>query len=196
MAEHRASAGGRDERLLVETAGAWRAWLAAHHATSPGVWVVRWKPSSGRPVLDYEPLVEEALAVGWIDGTQRTVDAERTEMWFTRRRPGSGWSRLTKERLARVEASGRMTDAGRAVIEAAQADGSWTMYDEAEAGVVPDDLAAALAADAAAGAGWRRLTPGVQRAQLRWLAEARRAETRAGRVARIASAAAGGRSAR
>ncbi|WP_309133979.1 YdeI/OmpD-associated family protein [Cellulomonas sp.] len=196
MAGDAAPAGGRDERLLVETAAGWRAWLTEHHATSPGVWVVRWKPSSGRPVLGYEPLVEEALAFGWIDATQRTVDDERTEMWFTRRRPGSGWSRLTKERLARVEASGRMTDAGRAVVEAARADGSWTLYDDAEAGVVPDDLSAALQADAQAGAGWRRLTPGVQRAQLRWLAEARRPQTRAGRVERIASAAAAGRSAR
>ncbi len=185
--------GGRDGRVLVETAAAWRAWLTEHHATSPGVWVVRWKPTSGRPVLGYEPLVEEALAFGWIDATQRTVDHERTEMWFTRRRPGSGWSRLTKERLARVEASGRMTDAGRAVIAAARADGTWEMYDDAEAGVVAPDLADALAADPAAASGWDAFTPGVRRAQLRWLAEARRPATRAARVERVARGAAEGR---
>ncbi|QCB95096.1 hypothetical protein E5225_01220 [Cellulomonas shaoxiangyii] len=181
--------------MLVATAAGWRAWLAEHHATSPGVWVVRWKPSSGRPALGYEPLVEELLAVGWIDATQRTVDDERTEIWCTRRRPGSGWSRLTKERLARVEASGRMTDAGRAVIAAARADGTWEMYDDAEAGVVAADLADALAADPAAASGWDAFTPGVRRAQLRWLAEARRPATRAARVGRIVAAAAEGRAA-
>jgi hypothetical protein len=49
-----------------------------------------------------------------------------------------------KERVARLEAEGRMTGAGRAAVDAAKADGSWSILDAVEALVVPADLAAAL----------------------------------------------------
>ena len=40
-----------------------------------------------------------------------------------------------------------MTDAGLAAIETAKANGSWASLDAVEALTIPDDLAAALAAD-------------------------------------------------
>ena len=45
-----------------------------------------------------------------------------------------------------LERDGQLTDAGRAVIERARQDGSWTLLDEVENLSVPDDLAAELAA--------------------------------------------------
>lgn len=47
----------------------------------------------------------------------------------------------------------------------------------------PDDLAAALAADSAAAAGWARLAPSHRREHVRAIEEAKRPETRARRVA-------------
>lgn len=79
-----------------------------------------------------------------------------------------------------------MTDAGRAVVEAAKADGSWTRHDDAEALVVPDDLAAALAARPGARERFDAFTPGVRRSVLGWIVEAKRPETRARRVAETA----------
>ena len=82
----------------------WRAWLAEHHGDAdPGVWLVTWRAGSGHNVPGYEPWIPEALAYGWIDGQASTVDADRNALWFTRRRRGSRWSRLSKERVARVE---------------------------------------------------------------------------------------------
>lgn len=130
-----------------------------------------------------------ALAFGWIDRMRRTVDDERAEMWFTRRRAGSQWTRLSKERVPRLEAAGLMTDAGCAAVDRAKADGTWTMLDGAEAGVVPDDLAAALAAAAGAREAFDAFTPGVRRQVLGWIALAKRPEIRAARVARTAEAA-------
>jgi uncharacterized protein YdeI (YjbR/CyaY-like superfamily) len=171
----------------------WRAWLAEHHDDAePGVWLVTWRRGSGHDVPGYEPWILEALAHGWIDGQASTVDAGRHALWFTRRRSGSRWSRLSKERVARVEAAGRMADAGRAVVEAAKADGSWTRHDDAEALVVPDDLADALAARPGAREHFDAFAPGVRRQVLGWLADARRADTRARRVTETADLAAQG----
>ncbi|TAL19495.1 MAG: hypothetical protein EPN99_10290 [Frankiales bacterium] len=90
----------------MESRAQWRGWLAEHASTSPGVWVVTWKRSSGRPVLAYEDLVQEALCFGWVDGQARAVDAERTSLLVTPRRPGSGWARTNEERVARLQAAG------------------------------------------------------------------------------------------
>jgi len=169
----------------------WRAWLAEHHDDAePGVWLVTWRAGSGHDTYGYEPWIEEALSYGWIDGQASTVDADRHALWFTRRRRGSRWTRLSKERVARIEADGRLTDAGRAVVDAAKADGSWTRHDDAEALVVPDDLVAALAARPGAAERFDAFTPGVRRSILGWIVEARRAGTRERRVAATADQAA------
>src|SRR5687767_7771594 len=111
--------------LHVETPEEWRSWLAAHHDSEDGVWLVSWRTPTGRPRVPVERAVEEALSFGWIDSKQLRIDDERSKLWLCPRRPGSGWSRVNKARVERLEADGRMTDAGRAVIEAAKADGSW-----------------------------------------------------------------------
>lgn len=176
----------------VETVEQWRAWLAEHHEEPGGVWVVRWKPATGRPAPGYDPVIEEALAVGWIDGQADSLDDERSGLWVTHRRRGSVWSRLSKQRVARVEESGRMQPAGRAVVEQAKADGSWTRLDEVEDLLVPDDLAAALAALPGAREHFDAFTPGRRKAILRWLVDARTASTRANRAAQAAEAASRG----
>ncbi len=132
------------EWFHAEDRAAWRAWLAANHDSSPGVWLVTWRKASGRPVLTLRRRVSEALAFGWIDTKGGSVDDERTRLMLTPRKRGSGWSRPNKQRIERLEAEGLMTPAGAAVIAAAKADGSWTLLDDVEDLVVPDDLAAAF----------------------------------------------------
>ena len=180
-------------RVHPETSQEWRAWLQSHHDDEPpGAWVVSWKRATGRPAVSYEALVEEALAFGWIDSTAATVDDERSMLWFTRRRRGSGWARSSKERIARIEADGRMTEAGRAMIEAARADGSWTLLDDVENLVVPPDLSVALAGRAGAREQWEAFSPAVRRNILGWIAQARRPATRADRIEETAARAAVG----
>ncbi|MET0831017.1 MAG: YdeI/OmpD-associated family protein [Acidimicrobiia bacterium] len=177
------------DQVHPATRAAWRRWLADHHATSPGVWVVSWKRHTGRPRPGYEALVEEALCFGWIDSQAKTVDADRSMQRFTPRRAGSVWVRSNKERVARLVAAGRMAPAGLAKVEAAKADGSWTAYEPVEAMEVPDDLAAALAADPDARFGWEALSR-TARQQLLWgVISAKREETRARRIVAAVAAA-------
>lgn len=179
--------------VLMTNRAEWRAWLEENHVTAPGVWLVTDKKSSGKPYLSYEELVEEALCFGWIDSRGNTVDAERTKLLVTPRKRGSGWSRPNKARIERLVASGLMTPAGLAKIEAAKADGSWTSLDDIEAMIVPDDLDAALRADPEALAGWERFAPSVRKPLLQWIAFAKRPETRAKRVAETVAGAKEGR---
>ena len=183
-------------QLHVERREDWRAWLAEHHASSDGVWLVSWKQATGRPAIAYEAAVEEALCFGWIDSLARTLDDERSILLFTPRKPGSRWSRSNKERVARLEAARLVQPAGAAVIEAARADGSWTALDDVENLVVPDDLAAEFAARPGAAEHWESFPRSVKRGILEWILDAKRPETRAKRVEETAAEAAEGRRAR
>lgn len=161
----------------------WRQWLAAHHASTPGVWLVYGKKASGLPSLSYAEAVEEALCFGWIDSHPRKLDADRTQLLFTPRKPKSGWSKANKERLLRLEAAGLLMPAGLAAIARARQNGAWESLDAAEAGHVPADLAAALATDEAAARHFAAFAPSARKQVLTWVLAAKRPETRAHRVA-------------
>ena len=53
--------------LDVRTREQWRQWLAKHHASSPGIWLVRHKQHTAVKSMPYEDLVREALCFGWVD---------------------------------------------------------------------------------------------------------------------------------
>lgn len=180
------------EEVLAGSAGEWAEWLAANHTRTTGVWLVTWRPGHG-PVLTYEEAVVEALRFGWIDARTRPSDGIRTAQWFSPRRPGGTWAATNKARIARLEADGRLEPAGRRMVERAKADGSWTILDGPEAGIVPDDLAAAFEAHPGARATWDAFPASVRKAHLTWIALAKRPETRAQRIGIITVEAAAGR---
>jgi uncharacterized protein YdeI (YjbR/CyaY-like superfamily) len=173
----------------AETRAAWRAWLAANHATASGAWLVSRRRGHGERV-PYEEAVEEALCFGWIDGQASKVDDARSKQYYAPRKPTSGWAATNKARVERLIAEGLMAPAGLAAIERAKANGSWTLLDQAEAGIIPDDLAAELAARPPAAASFEAFPTSAKRAILAWIAMARRPETRAKRVVEAATRAA------
>lgn len=172
---------------------AWRAWLAANHDTARGVWVATWRKASGRDAVAYEDLVEEAICFGWIDSTVNILDDARSLQLMTPRKPKSGWTRLNKQRFAALETHGRMTDAGRRAVEAAKANGWWTIYDSVEDLLEPDELIDALDSSPTARTAWDGFPPSARKQMLWWLASAGKPETRTSRIAKIVSAAEQGR---
>jgi uncharacterized protein YdeI (YjbR/CyaY-like superfamily) len=174
----------------ARTRAQWRQWLSRHHGASGGVWLVTFKKGSGQPQLAYADAVEEALAFGWVDSKPRKLDEARSMLWFAPRKRGSGWSRPNKERVARLQAAGLMAPAGQAVVDAAVADGSWSRLDAVEDGVVPPDLAAALAALPGAAGHFDAFPRSARRGILEWIEQARTAATRGQRVQETARLAA------
>jgi uncharacterized protein YdeI (YjbR/CyaY-like superfamily) len=140
--------------------------------------------------VTYDEWVEEALCFGWIDSKPRSLDEDRSMLWFAPRKAGTGWSRLNKARVARAIESGRMMPAGLAKIEAAKRDGSWTALDAVEALTLPADLQQALAQYAAAKSYFDQFPRSVKRSILEWISNAKTAATREKRVVETARLAA------
>ena len=161
---------------------AWRRWLERHHATSPSVRLAIGKKGASVPHVGYADAVEEALCFGWIDGRAGSLDDDAYLLLMSRRKPGSGWSAINKERIERMTAAGLMTPAGQAVIDAARADGSWSKLDASEALTVPRDLAAAFRASPDAKRHFDAFPPSARKVILAWIGDAKRPETRAKRV--------------
>jgi uncharacterized protein YdeI (YjbR/CyaY-like superfamily) len=127
------------------------AWLEAEHATAPGVYVKLAKKGAGVPSVTYAELVESCLCFGWIDGRSNRLDDRFYLQRITPRRARSVWSQKNVEAVEALTAAGRMRPAGLATVEAARADGGWERAYAGSATItVPDDLAAALAAEPAA----------------------------------------------
>lgn len=169
----------------VSSRAAWRVWLAENADSSTGVWAVTTKKAllpEGEQHVSAQDLNEECLCFGWIDSKPGSVDERRSALLCTPRKPGSGWSKVNKVRLERLLAEGLVTARGLEIIQGAKADGSWSKLDEVDALIVPDDLAAALAARPGARSNFDSFPPSARRGILEWILNAKKADTRQARV--------------
>ena len=162
----------------------WTTWLAAHHASSPGVWLQIAKKNSGVPSVTYAEALEVALCYGWIDGQKKGRDDLSWLQKFTPRGPRSIWSKINRAKAEELIASGAMQPAGLVAVEQAKANGQWdAAYDAQSSASVPDDLQAALDESPDAQAFFATLNSRNRYAILHRIQTAKKPETRARRIA-------------
>jgi uncharacterized protein YdeI (YjbR/CyaY-like superfamily) len=172
--------------LQFLSADEWEAWLEDEHAASPGVWLKIARKGSGRISVSYDEALDVALAYGWIDGQKGRFDDEHWLQRFTARKPRSRWSKINCARAGALIASGRMRPAGLAEVERAKADGRWeAAYEGQRTAAVPDDLQRALDAHPAARDFFATLDSANRYAILYRIQDAKRADTRARRIAQF-----------
>lgn len=165
---------------------AWAEWLAANHASSRGVWMKLAKKGSGVASITYPEALDVALAWGWIDGQKRSHDETAWLQKFTPRGARSIWSKVNREKALALIASGDMQPSGLAEVERAQKDGRWeAAYDSPSRATVPEDFAAALAANARAAGFFSTLNAANRYAMLFRIQTVKKAETRARRIAQF-----------
>jgi uncharacterized protein YdeI (YjbR/CyaY-like superfamily) len=170
--------------LPFETAAAFERWLAKEHRSATVVWIKHAKKGTGMASITWSEAVDVALCYGWIDGQSKSLDDRHFVQRYTPRRATSVWSKLNRERVARLIAAGRIQPAGLAEIERAKADGRWdAAYDSPKTAAVPDDLARALAKHPTAKAAFATLDATNRYAILHRLMTAKQPETRARRLA-------------
>lgn len=165
----------------------WRDWLEQNHQEQQSLWLILYKTNSSKFNLSWSNAVDEALCFGWIDSTRRPIDEEKFMQFFSQRKPKSNWSRINKEKVEKLIAEGKMSEAGINSIEVAKENGSWTFLDDIEDLVIPPDLATELATHSIANEFYQNLSKSIKKQILYWLASAKREETRRKRLQTIIS---------
>lgn len=103
------------ERLIdldVRTREQWRQWLARHHASSAGIWLIRHKQHTGTKSRTHEGVVCETLCFGWVDGLIKRLDNDRNAIKVTPRKPTSKRSDINRKRWKELEAVGLLVAPG------------------------------------------------------------------------------------
>lgn len=172
------------KQLYVKNRAEWRDWLSKHHDTATEMWLIFNKKETGQPSIDYGASVEEALCFGWIDSLIKKIDDTKYVRKFTPRNDDSIWSESNKKRVEKMIAQGKMTDTGRAKIEAARKNGMWdkkigrpTIPSE-----IPPEFAQALETHGTAKAFFYELSPTYQKQYITYISMAKRAETKERRI--------------
>lgn len=177
----------------IESLTALRSWLTEHHNRPEGVWLVTFKKADLDRYVPYADIVDQCLCFGWVDSLPRTKDDIRSMLYISPRKSGSNWSRVNKEKVARLTDAGQMTPAGLDVVARAKEDGTWTALDDVENLVIPADLQAAFDQKPGAEDNWHAFPRSVKRGALEIVLNAKRAPTRAAKIETIVTESAQGR---
>lgn len=167
----------------------WREWLATNHQSEQSVWLIYFRVSTKKPSLTWGEAVDEALCFGWIDSTKKTIDEERYMQYFSRRKPSSTWSKINKDKVAKLIQGNLVTKAGFDSIATAKQNGTWSLMDDVENLIIPADLSIALNENEGAMAFFQRQTKSIKKGMLHWVVVAKRVKTREKRIAEIAQSA-------
>jgi uncharacterized protein YdeI (YjbR/CyaY-like superfamily) len=165
---------------------AWREWLEKNHLLQQSVWLVFYNKKASKKSITWSEAVDVALCFGWIDSKKIKIDDETSHQFFSRRKPKSTWSKINKDKVVKLIDQGLMTKAGSDAIETAKQNGSWTMLDEVEELLIPEDLEEAFSAKQGSKEYFLSLSKSVRKAMLQWLVLARQPETRQKRINDIA----------
>ncbi len=172
------------KQLQIPTRAEWRKWLVENHDKHPsGIWLVFRRKQTGRPSLEYEEAVEEALCFGWIDSILKKIDDERYCRKFTPRKDRSRWSSTNKRRVEKIVKEGRMTEFGLAKVTAARKLGIYEMDPRPVISMdVPQDLSEALAGNRTAKDFFAGLAATYRKQFIAWITMARKPEIRTRRL--------------
>ena len=168
----------------------WRTWLKKNHKTSEGIWLILRKKNSDLPRVDLESACEELVCFGWVDSRPAKLDSKRSKLLCTPRREQSAWSKLNKDRYARMTTQGKVEKAGQIAAELAKKNGRWSALDDVEKLVIPADLKKELSRYENASKNFNAFPPSARRGILEWIMQAKKPETRAARIEKTATLAA------
>lgn len=168
---------------------AFRAWLEVHAPTATELLVGFHKVGSGVPSMTWPESVDEALCFGWIDGVRRRLDDATYCIRFTPRKPTSIWSAINIAKVEQLRTQGRMTPAGEEAFSLrTQARSVVYSYEQDAVAELTDAELHAFRRNKTAWAYFEAAPPGYRKQMLHRITSAKRAETRAARLAKLVDA--------
>jgi uncharacterized protein YdeI (YjbR/CyaY-like superfamily) len=168
-------------------------WFQKHSTSADVLWIGFYKVSSGRPSITWSESVDEALAVGWIDGIRKRVDTESYKIRFTPRRRGSIWSAINIQRAHALTKEKRMQPTGAKAFAARQENRSGIYSYEQCRPRLEEPYGSQLRANEAAWKFFQAQAPSYRKIMGWWVVSAKQETTRQKRLQKLIAESAGGR---
>jgi uncharacterized protein YdeI (YjbR/CyaY-like superfamily) len=168
-------------------------WLEEHHESETEVYVGFHKTHTGKRAMSWSEAVDQALCFGWIDTRANAIDEDRYMQRFTPRRPGSNWSKINVEKVAKLTEAGLMRPAGLAAFENRIDDRTGVYSFERENAALPPEYEEQLRANPAAAEYFDSRPPWYRRTAIHLIMSAKREETRLRRLVQLIDDSAAGR---
>ena len=153
-----------------------------NHKKKDSIWLIIHKKSAENPTISWSEAVDEALCFGWIDSVKKPIDNHRYKQYFSKRKAVSTWSKINKDKIATFIEQGLITDEGYKSVEIAKKNGSWSILDDVEALIIPNDLKDEFKNFEGAKEYFESLSKSNKKSILQWIIMAKRKETRDKRI--------------
>ena len=163
----------------------WRKWLELNHKKKGAVWLILYRKKSSRHNLSWSESVDEALCFGWIDSTKKTINNDCYKQYFSKRKAKSNWSKVNKDKVKNLIDQGLMKEEGYKSIEMAKENGSWTILDEVEELLIPEEVEKEFANHQGSMEYFNSLSKSSKKILLYWVVSAKRKETKQKRILEI-----------
>ncbi len=173
------------QSIMFHSADDLREWFRKNHMSTPGLWIrFQYEPAEGN--LTQEEALRIALCFGWVDDRIKRIDKIHYRKKFIPRREGSPWSDEHKTIVRDLNEKGLMEKAGQDVVAQAKLDGSWNSSSNSPiSDAMLEQFTAVLRPYEPAFTNFLRLPPASQRTYAINYCTAKRADTRARRLAAI-----------
>jgi uncharacterized protein YdeI (YjbR/CyaY-like superfamily) len=173
-------------QIEISSATQLREWLQQNHTQKESIWLVTYKKEVKEKYVSTQEILDEILCFGWIDGVRRKLDEQKT-MQLISPRQVQHWTKTYKDRFAKLEKEGRMTDAGRQSVLVSKQNGLWNFMDDVDALIKPSDFVKCLEENPPAMNYFDAFSASSKRFMLRHIKIAKTANTRVKRINEITS---------
>jgi uncharacterized protein YdeI (YjbR/CyaY-like superfamily) len=171
-------------QVEISSAAHLREWLKQNHTQKESIWLVTYKKEVKEKYVSTQEILDELLCFGWIDGVRRKLDEQKT-MQLISPRQVQHWTKTYKDRFAKLEKEGRMTDAGKQTVLVSKHNGLWNFMDDVDALIKPQDFIQCLEKKPPALKNFDAFGAASKRFMLRHIKIAKTATTRAKRIIEI-----------
>jgi uncharacterized protein YdeI (YjbR/CyaY-like superfamily) len=171
-------------KVEVRSAIELREWLQKNHKQKDSIWLVTYKKEIKDKYVSVQEVLDELLCFGWIDGIRRKLDEQKT-MQLISPRQVQHWTKTYKDRFAKLEKEGRMTEVGRKSVEISKQNGLWNFMDDVDALIKPHDFIKCLEENPPAMIFFDAFGAASKRFMLRHIKIAKSVTTRAKRISEI-----------
>jgi uncharacterized protein YdeI (YjbR/CyaY-like superfamily) len=171
-------------QVEINSSNQLREWLQQNHKQKESIWLVTYKKETKEKYVSVQEVLDQLLCYGWIDGLRRKLDDQKT-MQLISPRQVQHWTKTYKDRFAKLEKEGLVTEAGKQSVITSKQKGLWDFMDDVDALIKPKDFIKCLEDNPPAMQNFDVINASSKRFMLRYIKIAKTETTRAKRINEI-----------